>query len=197
MVNKEWYIHTVDYHSAIRKTNYCQIQQPGWTSNACAQNSPIQRASVYDILVKAEPQGQKTYQWFPGTGGWGGFDYKGQEDILGLMDLFYILTTTLCISQNSQNHTLERINFTVCKSHLIKKFAWAWGRTLRLSFLSTAAPDSQSGPFVFSLLQGSAVSRREERKAGTSILGSSFREGSVLHSCSSCCVTSPSLLVSL
>lgn len=60
MVNKEWYIHTVDYHSAIRKTNYCQIQQPGWTSNACAQNSPIQRASVYDILVKAEPQGQKT-----------------------------------------------------------------------------------------------------------------------------------------
>lgn len=40
MVNKEWYIHTMDYYSAIRKTNYCQIQQPGWTSNAVCSKQP-------------------------------------------------------------------------------------------------------------------------------------------------------------
>ena len=132
-------IHTMHYYSATRRTNYCQIPAR-WTSSALSWKQPDSKGFYWWRSSTGRNIGTESTPVVSRDSGWGGSDYKGQEEIFWLMDLFYILTTTLCISQNSQNHTLKRFNFTACKLHLIKKILWAWRGTLRLSFFSTSAP---------------------------------------------------------
>ena len=131
-------IHTMHHYSAIRGTNYCQIQA-GWTTSALSWKQPDSKGFCWWRSSKGRNTGTENTPAVSRESSWGGSDYKGQEEIFWLTDLFYILITTLCISQNSQNHTLRRFNSTACKLHLIKKIIWAWGGTLRLSFLSTSA----------------------------------------------------------
>ena len=177
-----------DYYSAIRKTNYCQIQQPGWTSNAVCSKQPDSKGFCLWHSGKGRTPGTENTSvvsrdwglrriWLQRAGGYPWADGS----------LLYFDHNSMHLSKLTESYT-RKVQFYCLQIVSNKKnFAWAWGGTLRLSLLSTAAPDSQSGPFVFSLLQRSAINRREERKAGLSILGSSFREGWVLHSCGSCC----------
>ena len=150
---------TTHHYSATRRTNYCQIQA-GWATSARSWRQPDSKGFWWWPSSEGRNTGTENTPVVSRESGWGGSDYKGQEEIFGLMDLFYILITTLWISQNSLNHTLTRFNFTACKLHLIKKILWAQGGTLRLSFLSTSA-DSESGAFVFSCQQ-----EKEGREAG-------------------------------
>lgn len=60
----------------------------------------------------------------PGVESAGGFDYKGHDGILGVMELFHIVNCVLQSNEsafvNSLNYTLKQVNFTVYKLHLNK-----------------------------------------------------------------------------
>ena len=75
---------------------------------------------LYNILEKAKLQGQKKNQWLPGARGRGGNyskeaqgKFEGNETALCLDS-----GDSMTVCQNSWNHVIKRVNFTVCKIQL-------------------------------------------------------------------------------